>query len=204
MPLAPPPEPPPDIRPRTLLAAIRETIRRLHYSPRTEDAYVQWTRAFIAFHGGRHPRALGAPEMTAFLNHLAVERRVSASTQNQALCAQLADPLPRLAVAPKTPGRRSSTAPELDLGELGSIARRFRLGGRLRGWLGALGDAAHDGVDTPRDRCRAPRPRSRAPRRRSRVPLPRCRAPLQRCRAPWQRCRPALCGRRLRLALFLI
>jgi integron integrase len=71
-----------------LVEAIRQTIR-LHYSSRTEEAYVHWTRAFIAFHGGRHPRTLGAPDATAFLNHLAVDRRVSASTQNQALCALL-------------------------------------------------------------------------------------------------------------------
>ena len=71
----------------TLIEAVRSTIRRLHYSPRTEEAYLHWIRAFIRFHGGRHPRGMGAPEMTAFLNHLVVQRRVSASTQNQALCA---------------------------------------------------------------------------------------------------------------------
>jgi integron integrase len=71
----------------TLIDAVRTTIRRLHYSPRTEEAYLHWIRAFIRFHRGRHPRDMGAPEMTAFLNHLAVQRRISASTQNQALCA---------------------------------------------------------------------------------------------------------------------
>ena len=71
----------------TLVEAVQTTIRRLHYSPRTEEAYVHWVRAFIRFHGRRHPREMGAPEITAFLNHLAVERRTSASTQNQALCA---------------------------------------------------------------------------------------------------------------------
>jgi integron integrase len=71
----------------TLFDAIRATIRRLHYSPRTEEAYLHWTRELIRFHGGRHPRVLGAAEATAFLNDLAVRRRVSASTQNQALCA---------------------------------------------------------------------------------------------------------------------
>ena len=80
-------QPPPETQPRTLVEAIRQTIRRLHYSPSTEEAYVHWTRAFIAFQGGRHPRTLGTAETTAFINHLAVERRVSASTQNQALCA---------------------------------------------------------------------------------------------------------------------
>jgi integron integrase len=71
----------------TLIEAIRATIRRLHLSPRTEEAYLHWHRAFIRFHGGRHPRDLGSDDVTAFLNHLAVERRVSAATQNQALCA---------------------------------------------------------------------------------------------------------------------
>ena len=73
----------------TLIEATRGTFRRLHYSARTEEAYLHWIRAFIAFHAGRHPRDLTAAEITAFLNHLAVERRVSASTQNQALCAIL-------------------------------------------------------------------------------------------------------------------
>jgi integrase len=71
----------------TLLEAVRGTLRRLHYSPRTEEAYLHWIRTLIRFHRPRHPRELGAAEITAFLNHLAVERRASASTQNQALCA---------------------------------------------------------------------------------------------------------------------
>ncbi len=71
----------------TLREAVCATIRRLHYSPRTEEAYLQWISAFIGFHGGRHPREMGAAEVTAFLNDLAVERHVAASTQNQALCA---------------------------------------------------------------------------------------------------------------------
>ncbi len=73
----------------TLTAAVQATLRRLHYSPRTEEAYLQWIRAFVLFHDGRHPRKLGGPEITAFLNHLAVERHAAASTQNQALCAVL-------------------------------------------------------------------------------------------------------------------
>jgi len=71
----------------TLVEALQNTLRRLHYSPRTEEAYVYWTREFVRFHDRRHPRDLGAPELTAFLNDLAVRRRSSASTQNQALCA---------------------------------------------------------------------------------------------------------------------
>jgi integron integrase len=71
----------------TLIEALKATLRRLHYSPRTEEAYAYWTREFIRYHGRRHPREMGAPEVTAFLNDLAVRRRVAASTQNQALCA---------------------------------------------------------------------------------------------------------------------
>lgn len=71
----------------TLFEAVSVTIRRLHYSPRTEEAYLHWVREFIRFHNRRHPREMGAAEITAFLNDLAVRRRSSASTQNQALCA---------------------------------------------------------------------------------------------------------------------
>lgn len=71
----------------TLFEAVSTTLRRLHYSPRTEEAYLAWVRAFVRFHNRRHPRDLGAAEITAFLNDLAVRQRTSASTQNQALCA---------------------------------------------------------------------------------------------------------------------
>lgn len=71
----------------TLFEAVTATIRRLHYSPRTEEAYLRWVREFIRFHNRRHPREMGAAELTAFLNELAVRRRSSASTQNQCLCA---------------------------------------------------------------------------------------------------------------------
>jgi len=70
-----------------LLDAVREALRARHYSIRTEDAYVSWVRRFVRFHGLRHPRDLGEPEVTAFLTHLAVAEGVSASTQNQALSA---------------------------------------------------------------------------------------------------------------------
>jgi integron integrase len=72
-----------------LLDQVRAALRALHYSARTEEAYVHWIRRFIVFHGRRHPRALGAPEVTAFITWLAVERQVSGSTQNQALSAVL-------------------------------------------------------------------------------------------------------------------
>ena len=68
-----------------LLDQVRAAIRSRHYSRRTEDAYVHWIRHFIVFHGRRHPRELGAAEVTAFITWLAVERHVAASTQNQAL-----------------------------------------------------------------------------------------------------------------------
>ena len=61
----------------------------MHYSLRTEETYVQWIKRFILFHGKRHPRDMGAKEVEAFLSHLAVQRTVSASTQNQALAAVL-------------------------------------------------------------------------------------------------------------------
>ena len=71
----------------TLTEKVREVMRREHKSARTEEAYVHCTRQFVAFHGRRHPREMGPPEVVAFLNHLASVREVSASTQNQALCA---------------------------------------------------------------------------------------------------------------------
>jgi len=68
-----------------LLQVVRDRIRAKHYSYRTEHAYVGWIRRFILFNGKRHPRDMGAVEVESFLTHLAVEQRVSASTQNQAL-----------------------------------------------------------------------------------------------------------------------
>ena len=72
-----------------LLDRLRDRIRLKHYSIRTEHAYADWVRRFILFHGKRHPSELGVQEVEAFLTHLAVERRVSASTQNQAKSARL-------------------------------------------------------------------------------------------------------------------
>ena len=70
-----------------LLDQVRERIRYLHYSIRTEHAYVQWVRAFIRFHGLRHPADMGAPEVEAFLSWLANERQVAVATHKQALSA---------------------------------------------------------------------------------------------------------------------
>jgi hypothetical protein len=64
--------------PPRLMEQVRAEIRARHYSRRTEDAYVHWIRRFIVFHGRRHPRELGAPEVSAFLVWLAVEQHVSA------------------------------------------------------------------------------------------------------------------------------
>jgi len=72
-----------------LLEQVHEAVRRLHYSRRTEEAYVHWIRRFIYWSGRRHPAMLGEAEVTAFLSHLAAERNVAASTQNQALAALL-------------------------------------------------------------------------------------------------------------------
>jgi integron integrase len=72
-----------------LLECTRIELRTRHYRRRTERAYVGWVRRFVHFHGRRHPRELGALEVEAFLNGLVSERRVSASTHHQALCARL-------------------------------------------------------------------------------------------------------------------
>src|SRR5262245_44415993 len=72
-----------------LLDRVREIIRIKHYSIRTEQAYLQWIRRYILFHGKRHPSELGADHLSAFLSNLAVHGRVAASTQNQALNAIL-------------------------------------------------------------------------------------------------------------------
>ncbi|OGR01737.1 MAG: integrase [Deltaproteobacteria bacterium RIFOXYA12_FULL_61_11] len=70
-----------------LLDQLRAAIRARHYSLRTEGVYVDWARRYIFFHGKRHPKELGSEEVAAFLNYLAGERHVAASTQNQARAA---------------------------------------------------------------------------------------------------------------------
>jgi integron integrase len=72
-----------------LLDQVRDTIRLKHYSIRTEQSYLGWARRFILFHNKRHPRDMGAVEVTAFLTDLAVRGNVAAATQNQALNAIL-------------------------------------------------------------------------------------------------------------------
>ena len=72
-----------------LLDRLREAVRIRHYSLRTEDVYADWVKRYVLFHDRRHPADLGAAEVEAFLSHLAQERHVSASTQNQAKAALL-------------------------------------------------------------------------------------------------------------------
>jgi hypothetical protein len=72
-----------------LLDRLRVALRTLHYSARTEKAYVGWVRRFILFHGKRHPETMRELEIGAFLSSLATETKVAASTQNQALAALL-------------------------------------------------------------------------------------------------------------------
>ena len=68
---------------------MREEFRWLHYSRRTEESYIHWIKRFIFWSGKRHPVQMGAPEVSAFLSHLAADRNVAAATQNQALSALL-------------------------------------------------------------------------------------------------------------------
>jgi integron integrase len=75
------------VRGSKLLGEMRALIRRKHYSIRTEQAYLDWAKRYIRFHGKRHPNEMGEAQIVAFLNHLAVDRNVAASTQNQALNA---------------------------------------------------------------------------------------------------------------------
>lgn len=77
------------VTPPKLLDLVRQAIRVRHYSRRTEEAYVHWIRRYIVFHRKRHPSEMGATDISQFLTSLAVDRHVSASTQNQALSALL-------------------------------------------------------------------------------------------------------------------
>jgi len=72
---------------RLLEAKVRECLRVAHYSYRTEQTYVGWVRQFVSFHGWQKPTAMEAGHVSAFLKHLAEERQVASSTQNQALNA---------------------------------------------------------------------------------------------------------------------
>lgn len=113
---AAPPRPPPPPRSPRLLDQVRTVLCTMHYSRRTIHAYTHWIKRFILFHGKRHPREMGADEVIAFLNALANEQHVAASTQNQALAALmflyahvLAAPLPRK--LPLMPAKRPHRLP---------------------------------------------------------------------------------------------
>jgi hypothetical protein len=76
-----------EVRQPRLLDQVRDVIRLKHYSIRTEHSYLHWIRRFIVFHGKRHPREMGAAEVTGFLSDLATRLNVAAATQNLALSA---------------------------------------------------------------------------------------------------------------------
>lgn len=79
----------PPLRAARLLDQVRERVRGMHFSLRTEAAYIYWCRAFVRFHGLRHPAEMGGPEVEAFLTHLAAGRGLSVSSHRQALSALL-------------------------------------------------------------------------------------------------------------------
>ena len=70
-----------------LLDQVSHVIRKKHYSIRTEQAYLQWIKRFILFHNKRHPKDMGEKEISQYISHLATDRKVASSTQNQALNA---------------------------------------------------------------------------------------------------------------------
>ncbi len=74
-------------RPKKLLDQVREVLKVKHYSYRTEQSYVAWIRRYILFHDKQHPKDMTAEHVQRFLTHLAIDRKVTASTQNQALNA---------------------------------------------------------------------------------------------------------------------
>lgn len=78
-----------DQKPARLLDQLRQALRALHRSPRTQKAYVSWVRRFVLFHNKRHPGELGEKHVEQFLSWLVEKKHVSASTQNQAKCALL-------------------------------------------------------------------------------------------------------------------
>jgi hypothetical protein len=99
-----------------LLQSLQSNLRMQHLSRRTEEAYLYWTKRFIRFHGPRHPAELGDAEVRRFLSYLAVDRKLSAATQQQALSALLflyrnvvGRPLERMDKLPR--GRVPTTLP---------------------------------------------------------------------------------------------
>ena len=79
---------PTERRPKKLLDQVRDAIRRKHYSPRTEESYVQWIKRFIVYHHMRHPKDMGTPEIEAFLTYLVDSAWMNADVQRQTILAQ--------------------------------------------------------------------------------------------------------------------
>jgi len=79
----------PTPRPKKLLEQVNDALWVKHYSYQTEKSYLLWSCRYILFHNKRHPKEMGGEQINAFLTHLAVEERVAASTQNQALSVLL-------------------------------------------------------------------------------------------------------------------
>ena len=75
-----------------LIDQVRIVIRKKHYSYRTEQAYVHWIKRYIFFNDKKHPKEMGEKEIARFISHLAINRSVAASTQNQALNASKCQP----------------------------------------------------------------------------------------------------------------
>ncbi len=82
-------QPVPPQKGKKLLDQYRDLIRLKQYSPRTEKTYIEWVRQYILFHNKRHPKEMGMTEINQFITHLVVDRKASASTQNQAISAIL-------------------------------------------------------------------------------------------------------------------
>jgi integron integrase len=82
-------QPPDAPKNKKLLDQLSDAIRAKHYSLRTEQTYIDWCRRYILFHNKRHPKDMGVPEIRDFITHLATERNLAASSQNQALSAIL-------------------------------------------------------------------------------------------------------------------
>ena len=123
--------------PRKLLDQVRDALRIRHYAYRTEQTYIDWIKRFIFFHKKRHPKEMGAPEISAFLTYLAQERHVAASTQNQALSALLflyknvlqqeLEPLPNLVHAGRPKHLPTVLTHEEALEVIGRMAGKPRL-----------------------------------------------------------------------------
>ena len=125
--------------PRKLLDQVRDTVRRKHYSIRTEATYCDWIRRYILFHGKKHPKDMGAAEIERFLIYLAVDGNVAASTQNQALCALLTNTTYRHERVGSLAGRYSTLA------ELTSANRRHKVMGLDRRLTKAAGEDYNTG-----------------------------------------------------------